>query len=120
MRYIEFEKVAETIESLCIAAGYELPDDVLVALEEAAQKESNPTAVRVLNQLIENARIAKAESIPLCQDTGLAVDFIECGSEAAIRPAPKKSRRRWMMQSTPGLRPVFKRGICEKALLLSP
>jgi len=87
MRYIEFEKIAETVESLCISACYELPCDVLAALEEAAQKESDPAAAKILNQLIENARIAKDERIPLCQDTGLAVVFVQRGSEIAVKPA---------------------------------
>ena len=85
MRYIGFEKVAETVEALCISAGYELSEDVLAALEASAQKESNPTAVKMLNQLVENARIAKDERIPLCQDTGLAVVFVEQGSEVAVK-----------------------------------
>jgi len=85
VRYVDFEKIAETVESLCTAACYELPEDVLKALEEAAQKESSARAARILNQLIENARQASAEKIPLCQDTGLAVVFVEQGSEAAVR-----------------------------------
>ena len=85
MRYIEFEKIAETVESLCIAACYELPSDVLTALEKAAQKESNPGAAKILNQLIENARIAREEKIPLCQDTGLAVVFVQQGCEVAVK-----------------------------------
>jgi len=120
VRYIEFEKVAETIESLCIAAGYELPDDVLVALEEAAQKESNPTAVRVLNQLIENARIAKAESIPLCQDTGLAVVFIECGSEAAIRPPAQKKQATLDDAINTGVATGFQKGYLRKSVVAEP
>ena len=86
MRNIEFEKIAEAVESLCIAAAYELPTDVLSALEKAAQKETNLTAVKILSQLIENARIAKEEKIPLCQDTGLAVVFVEQGAEVAVLP----------------------------------
>ena len=85
MRYVEFEKVAETVESLCIGACYELSEDVLAALEEAARKESNPTAVTILKKLIENARQAVVEKIPLCQDTGLAVVFVEQGCEVAVR-----------------------------------
>ncbi|MGA1979623.1 MAG: fumarate hydratase [Sedimentisphaerales bacterium] len=85
MRYIEFEKIAHTVESLCIAAGYELPSDVLAALEQAAQKESNPAAAKILNQLVENARIAKNEKIPLCQDTGLTVVFVEQGCEVFVK-----------------------------------
>jgi fumarate hydratase subunit alpha len=85
VRCVEFEKVVETVESLCIAAAYELPDDVLTALKKAAKKESNPSAARILNQLVENARIAAAEKIPLCQDTGLAVVFVEQGTEVAVK-----------------------------------
>jgi fumarate hydratase subunit alpha len=85
VRYIEFEKIVNTVESLCIACGYELPSDVLAALEQAAQKESNPAAVKILNQLVENARIAKQEKIPLCQDTGLAVTFVEQGCEVLVK-----------------------------------
>ena len=85
MRYIEYDKVVETVESLCIAAGYELADDVLAAIERAIQAESNSAAARILKNLIENARIAKTESIPLCQDTGLAVVFIEQGMGAVVK-----------------------------------
>ena len=91
MRYIEFEKISEIVESLCTAAAYELPLDVLTAIEKAAQKESNPAAVKILNQLLENARIAKAESIPLCQDTGLAIVFVEQGANVAIKAAANKT-----------------------------
>jgi len=85
VRYVGFEKVVETVESLCIAAAYELPDDVLAALKKAAKKESNPSAAKILNQLIKNARIAAGEKIPLCQDTGLAVVFVEQGTDVAVR-----------------------------------
>ncbi|MHC4336767.1 MAG: fumarate hydratase, partial [Planctomycetota bacterium] len=85
MRYIKFEKVVRKVESLCIAACYELPGDVLHALEEAAETESNPAAVKILRKLIENALQAAAEKIPLCQDTGLAVVCVEQGCEVAVR-----------------------------------
>lgn len=84
MRYVEFEKVARTVESLCISACHELPADVLAALETAAAKESNPCAAGILQQLIENASTADAERLPLCQDTGLAVVFVEQGSDVQI------------------------------------
>ncbi len=90
MRHIAFDKIAETVESLCIAACHDLPGDVLAALENAAAKESNRRAAGILNQLIENARIAAAEKIPLCQDTGLAVIFVEQGSEAVVVPGKGK------------------------------
>ena len=85
MRSIEFETIVETVESLCMSAAYELSEDVLTALTEAGRTESDAGAVQILNQLIENARIAKTESIPLCQDTGLAVVFVEQGSEVFVK-----------------------------------
>lgn len=85
MRYIKFEEIVKAIESLCIAAAYELPSDVLAALEEASHRETDPTAAKILSQLIENARIAKEEKIPLCQDTGLAVVFVEQGADMAVK-----------------------------------
>ena len=93
MRYIEFEKVVETVESLCIAANYDLPDDVLAALDKASQRESNPTAAKILNQLIENARIASEKKIPLCQDTGLAVVFVEQGVEVVFKPRVERGAK---------------------------
>jgi fumarate hydratase subunit alpha len=85
VRYIEYEKIVETVESLCIAAAYELSDDVLTALKEAVEKESNAGAVKVIKQLIENARLAADEKTPLCQDTGLAVVFVEQGAEVTVK-----------------------------------
>ncbi|MBW8000673.1 MAG: fumarate hydratase [Planctomycetes bacterium] len=85
MRYIEFDKIVSSVESLCVSACYELSEDVLSALESAAKQESNPNAAEILKKLIENARIAKAERIPLCQDTGLAVVFVEQGTGAAVK-----------------------------------
>ena len=84
MRTISFEQVSKTVESLCVAACYELPSDVLTALERASQTESNSGAAKILAQLIENARLADCDRIPLCQDTGLTVVFIEQGADVRI------------------------------------
>jgi fumarate hydratase subunit alpha len=84
VRHVEFAKIVKTVESLCIKAAYELPADVLSAIAAAAKSESNPLGVKILEQLVENARLAVTEQIPLCQDTGLAVVFVEQGSETLI------------------------------------
>lgn len=84
MRHIEWKQISEAVKALCIKAAYELPPDVLAALQKAAKSESNPLAAKILHQLIENAQIASNEQIPLCQDTGLAVVFIEQGSDVFI------------------------------------
>ena len=67
MRSINYKKIANAIEQLCIEAAHNLPCDVLSALEQSAKRESNPKAKRVIETLIENAGIAKSENIPLCQ-----------------------------------------------------
>ena len=84
MRTIASEQVSKAVESLCIAACHELPDDVLQALEHAAEKESHPGAANILRQLLENARLAGQDLIPLCQDTGLTVVFVEQGADVVI------------------------------------
>jgi len=120
VRYIEFEKIVETVESLCISAGYELPEDVLIALEGAARKESNPTAAKILNQLIENARIAKDEKIPLCQDTGLAVVFVEQGSQVAIKPPAGDEHGTLFDAVNAGVAAGFEKGYLRKSVVADP
>lgn len=120
MRYIEFEKIAETVESLCMSAGYELPEDVLAALKAAARKESNPKAANILNQLIENARIAKDERIPLCQDTGLAVVFCEQGSQAAVKPSADSEQATLFDAINAGVAAGFEKGYLRKSVVSEP
>ncbi len=87
MRIIESRQVASAVESLCIAACHELPEDVLQALERAAEKESHPGAAKILRRLLENARVAGQDMSPLCQDTGLAVIFVEQGADVVVTGA---------------------------------
>ncbi len=117
MRYIEFEKIVEAVELLCIAAAYELPSDVLAALEDSAQKESNPTAVKILNRLIENARIAKEEKIPLCQDTGLAVVFVEQGADVAVKAQGGKTL---VDAINAGVAAGYEKGYLRKSVVAEP
>ncbi len=120
MRYIEFEKIAETVESLCISAGYELGEDVLTALKEASRKESDPGAVKILNQLIENARIAKQERIPLCQDTGLAVVFVDQGSQVALAPPVDREHATLFDAINAGVEAGFQKGLLRKSVVADP
>jgi len=120
VRYIEFEKIVNTVESLCIASAYELPSDVLVALEQAVQKESNPAAAKILNQLIENARIAKEEKIPLCQDTGLAVVFVEQGADIVIK-LPAGQRQATLFDAiNAGIATGYEKGYLRKSIVADP
>ncbi|MFA6186602.1 MAG: fumarate hydratase [Phycisphaerae bacterium] len=89
MRTVNFEKIACEVEKLCIEACHQLPADVLSALKAAQQSERNPSAKKNLNHLIENAKIAKEKQIPICQDTGLAIIFVQVGSDIKIEPQGK-------------------------------
>jgi fumarate hydratase subunit alpha len=79
MREINVRAVGEKVRDLCIAANFELGSDVVDALEGAMRQEVSPVAIEILAQLLENAKIAKEERIPLCQDTGYTVVFIDLG-----------------------------------------
>ena len=120
MRNIKYEKVVETVESLCLASAYELPEDVLAALEAAVKTESNQAAVGILKQLIENARIAKAESIPLCQDTGLAVVFVEHGGEVVIEPPVGKKQATLLDAINAGVEAGYEKGYLRKSVVAEP
>ena len=84
MREIDANAVTATIARLCMEANYFLPADVLGALEKAVQNEPSPAGQEVLRQLLENARIAREEQVPLCQDCGIAIVHLEVGQEVRI------------------------------------
>ncbi len=84
MRELEASAITKAVAQLCQRANFELGEDVLSALREAQQNEESPLGKEVLGQLIENARVARQERLPLCQDCGTAVVFLEVGQEAHI------------------------------------
>jgi fumarate hydratase subunit alpha len=84
MRDIDCQIITETVSSLFKEACFSLPPDVLAALEHARENEISPAARGVLETIIENAAIAPTDGIPLCQDTGVAVVFLEIGQEVHI------------------------------------
>ncbi len=84
MREIEAKKITETVRDLCIQANYELGDGVVQLLNEALKKERSGTGREVIRELISNAEIAKTKRYPICQDTGLALVFIELGQDVQI------------------------------------
>ena len=84
MREIEASAITQTVAQLCLEANFVLGEDVLSALKRAQQTDESQLGREVLSQLIENAHIAKQERLPLCQDCGTAVVFLEIGQEAHI------------------------------------
>ncbi len=84
MREISGKEITETVARLCIEANYYLGDDVIKALRQARDTEVSPVGRQVLDQLLENANVARQEGMPLCQDTGLTVVFLEVGQDVHI------------------------------------
>ena len=81
MRSIQVEKVRDAVRDMCIEANYSLSPDMRCVFEKACQEEKSPLGRQILNQLSENLEIAKKDEIPICQDTGMAVVFLEVGQE---------------------------------------
>jgi len=84
MRQINVKEITRTVKEAAIAANYNLGEDLLAALNRGEKEEESPSGREVFRQLLENARIASRERIPLCQDCGLAVVFVELGQEVHI------------------------------------
>ena len=84
MREISCDKITDVIERLCIEANYDLPEDVRSAIERASAAEDGPVAQGILADIRENFRIAAEERVPICQDTGMAVIFLEIGQDVHI------------------------------------
>jgi len=79
MRELQASVITETVAHLCMEANYNLGEDVGAALERAVKKEESEVGRGVLQQILENARIARETEMPICQDCGLAVVFLEMG-----------------------------------------
>lgn len=84
MRQIEAKAITQAVKEAAIAANYELGEDLLAALAEGEAAEESPAGREIFRQLLENARIAFQERIPLCQDCGLTVIFAEVGQEVQV------------------------------------
>jgi len=84
MREVHVDQIRDTVRQLCQDATTLLPDDVLDALKRAREREESPLAQRVLDQILRNAELAGEESLPLCQDTGTTVIFLEVGQDLHI------------------------------------
>ena len=81
MREIDVKQITDVVEKLCIAANEHLPEDVKCAIRNCRACEDGEIAKGVLDNIIENFEIADKECVPICQDTGMAVVFIEVGQE---------------------------------------
>ena len=84
MREINVAEITDTVARLCVDSNYYLPEDVKKALENARGKEESDLGREILGDIIKNAEIARANDVPICQDTGLAVFFLELGQDVRL------------------------------------
>ena len=110
MRQISTQSIIDAVKDAAIHANFELGDDVVNALKHALTYEESPVGKDILNQLIENANIAREERIPICQDTGVAVIFAEMGQNVSIVGGD------FMSALEEGIRQGYKEGYLRKSL----
>ena len=84
VRELDVREITAAVKDMCITANYDLPRDVYDALKAAEEAEESPVGREVLGQLVENADIAAADRVPICQDTGYAVFFAEVGQDVHL------------------------------------
>ncbi len=84
MRVVSTDVIIQNVKEMCIEANYYLSEDVKSRITQAQEKEESPLGKQILEQLEENMKIAEADQIPICQDTGMAVVFIKVGQDVHI------------------------------------
>ena len=114
MRDIECQQIIETVSNLFQEACVYLPEDVLSAIKRARESEESQVARDVLDRILENAEIASKEKIPLCQDTGTAVVFLELGQEVHITGGDLYSA------INEGMRRGYDKGYLRKSMVSQP
>ena len=85
MRTLKVSEITEAVKDMCIEANHFLTEDMKCALERAALTEESILGRQILEQLQENLKIAGDDRIPICQDTGMAVIFVEVGQRYTLR-----------------------------------
>ena len=84
MRTVDVSEITRNIKEMCIEANHFLSKDMDAAMKQAAETEESPLGKQILNQLQDNLKIAAEDMIPICQDTGMAVVFIEVGQDVHL------------------------------------
>jgi fumarate hydratase subunit alpha len=110
MREVSTQRIIDEVRDLAIRANHELGDDVLQAFTDALAYEESPVGRDILGQLMENAAIAREERTPICQDTGVAVVFVELGQEVSIVDGDLKTALE------EGIRQGYKDGFLRKSV----
>lgn len=118
MKIISLSIVRDKIKDLVQEANFELQDDVLKVINEMKAKEESPAGQAVFDQILENSRIAREEKLGLCQDTGLAVFFVELGEDVKLEKDGGLGSLREAI--TEGVRAGYEEGYLRKSVVEDP
>jgi fumarate hydratase subunit alpha len=113
MKELNTSVITETVARLSVEANRLLGEDVVGALEEGLKRESSPSGRDILGQLLENARLAADEGLPMCQDTGLTVIFLDVGQEVHVQGDLEEAVQE-------GVRAGYDEGYLRKSVVASP
>jgi len=113
MRIITEDEIIKTVKTMCIDAAFDLSEDVKKGFHECLTTEESDIGKSVLNELLENAEIATKERLPLCQDTGFAVFFVDLGEDVHINGSLIKAINE-------GVRQAYKEAYLRKSILADP
>lgn len=113
-RIIKSEEITKTVKKLFMDCNYFIGDDITGALQNAYKTEESPVGKQVICQLLENNKIAKEEQIPICQDTGMAVLFVEYGDKVVIEGEGFKDA------IENGVRQAYTEGFLRKSVVSDP
>ncbi len=118
MKIVSLAEVRDKIKDLVQEANFELQEDVLQVIKDMMEKEESPAGKAVFEQILENAKVAKEEKLGLCQDTGLAVFFVEIGEDVEL----KKDDGLGSLQEaiTAGTRAGYEEGYLRKSVVEDP
>jgi len=114
MKIVNVNDITKAVKQMCMEANFYLDEDVLKTFEQALKIEKSPAGISVLEQLIENAKIARDEQVPMCQDTGFAVFFIELGQDVHITGGSLKDA------INEGVRQGYTEGFLRKSIVSDP
>lgn len=114
IRQIKAETVTQTVKQLFLDCNYFIGKDIMTALEKARESEKSKVGKSVLTQIIENDKLAAKEEVPLCQDTGMAILFVEYGDKVVIEDGSFEDA------VNEGVRQAYKDGYLRKSVVNDP
>jgi len=113
LRKIRVEEIKDVVTRLCIDANHFIGKDVMEMLEKSLEKEESPVGKNILEQIIKNDKIAANELVPMCQDTGLTVVFLEIGNEVFLEGDIYEAVQE-------GVRKAYKEAFLRKSIVRHP